>query len=68
MCEICLKYRCPAACPSYETERGRVSVGRWDFRKGEWKFGEKEEVRKTIIVRKIERNQKEGENGKRIGF
>jgi len=67
MCEICLQYRCPAACPSYERDRSKPSGRSWEFRQKEWIPTERavgEDVKDKKIVRKIETKREKERKGK----
>ena len=71
MCEYCLQYRCPAACPNYGYLPWRPSGRRWKFRRIE----ENPIETTQKIVWKIERtendkNDKEREetNEANVGF
>ena len=81
MCEICLNFRCPTACPSYETDRKKPSGRKWKIYQREWNLLDRQKkqegeeakgVQNNKENRNIEKNkgreEREGRNGKNIGF
>lgn len=81
MCEICLQFRCPTACPSYEKDRRTPSGRGWKFRRTEWELWERNEEEKKKEIENRQENSKEirmkqgnkekeekNRNGKTVGF
>ena len=61
MCEICLQFRCPVACPCYETVRGTPSGRAWEFREKAWSFWENALDERNTEIRTNEKEEKKEE-------
>lgn len=60
MCEICLQFRCPAACPSYGHERYKPTNRRWKFRQEAWVLLERSNEKTRENSKESRMNKEEG--------